>query len=79
MSTLVSASTDRVIAVGVASSSVIVPVAVAVVDSFALVGADSCTRNVSAGSSITSAKVFTVTVVSVAPADMVTSVKAWAV
>ena len=72
----VSASTDKVIAVGATSSSVIVPVAVAVVDSFALVGADSWTANVSSGSSIASSRVATVTVSDVDPAAMVISVAA---
>ena len=75
----VSASTDNVIAVGVASSSVIVPVAVSSSPRVALVASDNSTKNVSAGSSITSSDVATVTVVEVDPAEMVTSVAVTAV
>ena len=71
----VPSSTDKVIAVGGSSSSVMVPVAVWSVDErVALVGDDSSTRKVSSGSSITSSVVSTVIVVDVDPAVMVTSV-----
>ena len=82
MSTVsVSASTDKVIAVGATSSSVIVPVAVWSEDEIAaLVASDICTTNVSSGSSITSSRVATVIVVDVDPAAIVTSVAVvWAV
>ena len=69
----VSASTDKVMEVGVASSSLIVPVAVmAVPEKVALVGEVSCTRKVLSGSSITSWVVATMTVVVVDPAAIVT-------
>ena len=70
----VPSSTDKVIAVGVSSSSVIVPAAVSSSPNVALVGDDSSTRKVSSGSSITSSVVSTVIVVDVDPAVMVTSV-----
>ena len=79
LASVVSVSTESLIAVGVASSSVIVPVASpAVSETVALVEV-IWTINVSSGSSITSSVVLTATVAVVDPAAMVTSAAATAV